>query len=50
MRADSLFFNGGAETDGNLKLLAVQGIDILTGGRHGGDTIDGGDGADTLFG
>ena len=45
--ANTLTFNGGAETNGNFVITGGAGNDTLIGGA-GNDTINGGDGADTI--
>ncbi|HEX8573425.1 MAG TPA: M10 family metallopeptidase C-terminal domain-containing protein [Allosphingosinicella sp.] len=47
--AESLTFNGGAETDGSFLVFGGQGADFILGGQNG-DSISGGPGSDTLFG
>jgi Ca2+-binding RTX toxin-like protein len=58
LAANTLTFNGGAETDGTFAFIGGAGNDVLTGGAladtfdltHGGnDTAHGGGGADTFY-
>jgi Ca2+-binding RTX toxin-like protein len=46
--ANTLIFNGSAETDGSFHIIGGAGNDILEGGNQG-DTITGGAGADTFL-
>jgi VCBS repeat-containing protein len=49
LNADSLAFNGSAETDGSFRIFATAGADTLTGGA-GADIFYGLGGADTITG
>ena len=47
--AETLFFNGSAETNGRFTLLGGSGADLLVGGRNG-DYVAGNAGDDVLYG